>query len=116
MNQPLTQKAIDHSDTEKFAFSFFCDICGKEWKSPVIKFKAGGFTSIKNGEAYQLIWAQEHRTAFEQANLEAHWHFNHCPKCGKWVCVDCFDDGNGEFCKECCIESVAKNAATKIYN
>ena len=101
MNQPLTQKSVDHSDTEKFAFGFFCDVCGKGWESPVIQFAAGGFTSIKNEEAYRLMWAHEHRTAFEQANLEAHWHFNYCPKCGKWVCVDCFDDCSGECCKEC---------------
>jgi len=104
MNRPLTQKSINHSSTENFTFIFFCDICGKEWKSPVIQFEAGGFTSIKNEEAYQLIWAQEHRTAFEQANLEAHWHFNYCTKCGKWVCEECFDNGGGMECKKCMSE------------
>jgi len=53
-----------------------------------------------------LLWAQEHRTAFEKANLEAHWHFNNCPKCGKWVCNDCFYF-TGVICKKCA-ENFAK--------
>jgi len=100
MNRPLTQKVTDFSDKEQFSFGFHCDICGYEWKSGSLHFESGGFTSIENNEAYQLIWAQEHRTAYEKANLEAHWHFNHCPKCSRWVCVECFGS-DGVLCKEC---------------
>jgi len=101
MNRPLTQKSTDYSGNEQFTFGFQCDICGKEWKSGSMPFETGCFTGIETNEALRLIWAQEHRTAYEKANLEAHWHFNNCPKCGKWVCDDCFDDVKGMFCKEC---------------
>jgi len=84
-------------------FSFYCDQCGEGWKSLVIPFASGGFTSVEHEEARQLLWAQEHKAAFDQANLEAHWHFNYCAKCGKWVCDTCFDaDGQNEhICKKC---------------
>ena len=106
MNKPLTLKSTDHSGKDQFGFSFYCDTCEKEWQSRQIPFEAGGFTSIEKEEAYQLLWAQEHRTAFEKANLEAHWHFNNCPKCGKWVCNDCFYF-TGVICKKCA-ENFAK--------
>jgi hypothetical protein len=38
MNKPLTRKTVDHSDENGFSFSFFCDICGKEWRSPDVPF------------------------------------------------------------------------------
>jgi hypothetical protein len=50
-----------------------------------------------------MIWKQEHRAAFEQANLDAHLHFNFCPICQRWVCDDCIslNDRDGEICEEC---------------
>ena len=103
MGSPLTHKSTDRSDTEKFAFSFFCDQCGKEWLSPAVSFETGGFTAIEHELTRQLIWEQEHRAAFEQANLEAHFQFSYCPKCGKRVCYECFDaEGEHEgVCREC---------------
>ena len=103
MSSPLTRKSADHSDLKKFAFSFFCDRCGREWKSLVMPFESGGFTLIENEDARRLIWEQEHKAAFEQANLEAHLYFNRCKKCEKNVCDDCFDiEGqHEEICKEC---------------
>ena len=90
MSSPLTRKSADHSDTEQFVFSFFCDNCGNEWKSPVIPFESGGFTVIDHEEVRQLMWAQEHKTAFDRANLEAHFHFNYCPESEIWVCDECY--------------------------
>ncbi|MDR0502064.1 MAG: hypothetical protein LBH16_01955 [Treponema sp.] len=109
MSLPLTQKSIDRSNAEQFSFSFFCDRCGKEWKSQTFSFKNGNFTAIENEEARQLIWAQEHKTAFEHANLEAHMQFSLCPRCGKWVCDDCFvlEERHEEVCRECSLVSVA---------
>ena len=104
MSSPLTRKSTNHSDLEKFAFSFYCDICGKLWKSRIIPFEKAGFTAVEHKEAQQLIWTQEHKAAFEQANLEAHCQFNFCKQCGRWVCDDCFDaDGNGKngLCIDC---------------
>ena len=91
MSSPLTRKSADHSNLKQFSFSFYCDHCGAEWKSSAIPFESGGFTAVDHEEARQLIWAQEHKTAFDRANLEAHFHFNHCPESGVWVCDGCFD-------------------------
>ena len=102
MNKLLTKQITDHSDTGSFSFSFFCDCCGKEWKSPSVPFETGGMT-IEHEEARLLLWTKEHNTAYEQANLEALLHFNNCPICGKWVCDDCIslEDQRGEMCKDC---------------
>jgi len=100
----LTQKTIDHSDSGAFSFSFFCDLCGREWASPVRPFSGGECSVVENDEARKLLWAAEHRAAFDEANLEAHFHFCLCPFCGKWVCTDCFrveDDEFGGLCREC---------------
>jgi hypothetical protein len=103
MNKPLTKKTTDYSGTESFSFGFFCDCCGREWKSPAAPFETGGFTVVEQKETHQMLWEQEHKSAFEQANLEAHLHFNNCPRCGKWVCDDCISlkDPRREICKEC---------------
>ena len=86
---PLTRKSTDHSDLKQFSFSFFCDDCGAAWKSSAVPFESGGFTSVDHEEAKQLLWSQEHKAAFDRANLEAHFHFTHFPENGKWVCDDC---------------------------
>jgi hypothetical protein len=103
MSKPLTRITKDLSDEKSFSFSFFCDICGKEWKSPATSFETGGIT-ITHKEAQTLLWSKEHNAAFEQANLDARLHFNLCTVCGKRVCDDCFNiDENqlGDVCKEC---------------
>ena len=99
----LTEKTTDHSDTGHFSFSFFCDRCGKEWISPEKPFSGGMCTTVEKNEALRLLWGNEHRAAFDEANLEAHVHFNHCPVCGKRVCDDCFcvAGKNGGECKDC---------------
>jgi hypothetical protein len=102
MSRPLTRKTIDHSNEKRFSFSFFCDICGKEWRGPIVPFETGG-TIIEHEEARTLLWTKEHNAAFEQANLEAHLQFNKCERCGKWVCDNCFnvDGKNTGLCREC---------------
>ena len=103
MSAPLTKRTTDHSDKESFSFSFYCDYCGKEWRSPAMPFTGGGLTEIEHEEARQMIWAHEHNIAFERANVEAITHFNLCPQCGKRVCDDCFnfETANGQMCKKC---------------
>jgi hypothetical protein len=56
-----------------------------------------------------VVWEQGHKAAFEQANLDAHLHFNFCPICERWVCDDCISlkDGNREVCKECAEKSAS---------
>jgi hypothetical protein len=103
MSKPLTQKTTDHSDEKSFSFSFYCDICGKEWRSPTVWFETGGMT-IEHEEARQMVWAQEHKAAFEQANLEAVIKFNLCEKCGIRVCDACFcfdEKKQIGLCKKC---------------
>jgi hypothetical protein len=104
MSRPVTQKSTDHSDRESFSFSFFCDRCGKEWVSQTAAFTAGCFTAIDHEDARQMLWQQEHKEAFEQANLDARLQFNRCPVCGRWVCNECFDCleiQHGGVCKDC---------------
>ena len=99
----LTKKTIDHSDSERFSFSFFCDRCGKEWASPEKPFSQGGFTVVEKEDALKLLCAHEHRAAFDEANMEAHLQFNRCHLCGKWVCDDCFcvERKTGGVCIHC---------------
>ncbi|MCL2480597.1 MAG: hypothetical protein FWF38_02685 [Spirochaetaceae bacterium] len=97
---PLTKQTNDHSNRKNFLFSFFCDCCKKEWKSPPRQFLSGGLTFIEHEETETLIWAWEHQIAFEQANLEAHFHFNYCPECNRWVCDECFCT-DGKDCRKC---------------
>ena len=101
---PLTARTTDHSDRKSFSFSFFCDRCGREWVSRPLPFTQGGFTAVDHEETLQLLWAEEHRAAYDRANLEAQFHFNHCPVCGKWVCDNCFHVGEtkaDEVCVDC---------------
>jgi hypothetical protein len=100
MSAPLTKHTTDHSDRESFSFSFFCDICGKEWRSPAVPFESGGMTTIEHEEARQMIWANERKIAFEQANLDARMEFNLCPICGNRVCDECFIFDR-DLCKKC---------------
>jgi hypothetical protein len=100
----LTKRSTDHSDAGHFSFSFYCDKCAKEWVSPVQPFTGGVCTNVEHGEALKLLWANEYRTAFTEANLDARMQFNRCPVCGRWVCDDCFDFEvvrGGEVCREC---------------
>jgi hypothetical protein len=103
MGIPLTKKSTDRSDRKSFLFSFFCDRCGKEWRSLLFPFTSGGFSAIEHEEAWKLIWEKEHNAAFEQANLRAHLRFNNCPVCSRWVCDDCFylEGTAGDVCMDC---------------
>jgi hypothetical protein len=102
--KPLTEHCTDHSTEKEFGFSFACDLCGKEWRSVTVPYERAGFSNVACAEAEQRIWADEHRVAFEQANLEAVFHFNYCRDCGRWVCDECFlvaEDGRGDVCADC---------------
>jgi hypothetical protein len=96
----FTKKSIDRSGNGQFSFSFFCDLCGKEWASLKKLFSGGGCAAIENDEAIRLLWAHERRLAFEESSLDARSCFNRCPVCGKWVCDACFCLGD-EKCGEC---------------
>jgi predicted RNA-binding Zn-ribbon protein involved in translation (DUF1610 family) len=104
LRKAITKKSIDHSNTGKFSFSFFCDKCGKEWTSPSQSFSGEGSPTVENQDALRLLWGNEHRAAFDEANLEAHLKFNLCPVCGRRVCDECFnftEKEHGGICKDC---------------
>jgi len=104
MKTSITKHTEDHSGWRSFKFEFFCDSCNKKWISPVFPFEAGKVSHIEYEETRSMIWAWEHQRAFEQANLEAHYHFNRCPECYKWVCDNCFDaEGESHYglCRKC---------------
>jgi hypothetical protein len=90
MIQKLTEIYIDHSTPSAFSFSFYCDRCGNEWRSGTVPFSKGGFSEVESDETIKLLWADEHRAAFQRANQEAMLHFNFCHECNRWVCDDCF--------------------------
>ena len=109
MIKSLTEKSIDHSSREFFEFSFCCDRCGKSWRSGTVPFLQKGSPEIDNGEIREMVWERDHRIAFERANLEAQFHFNRCPTCGRWVCDDCFRplvNDRYDLCCACVAKSV----------
>ena len=100
----LTDKTADHSSLEFFEFSFYCDRCDKSWRSEAVLFAARGSPAIENDEVRKMLWEWDHRAAFERANLEAQFHFNRCPACGRWVCDDCFQplvNDRYDLCRDC---------------
>lgn len=88
----ITKKYCDHSTDSFFAFSFFCDNCGGEWKSETYPFSMADTPtgSEAKTQARTIIWMAEHDAAYERANNEALFHFNKCPKCKSRVCDNCF--------------------------
>lgn len=102
MIKSLTEKTVDHSSMDSFEFSFCCDRCGKGWRSGAVPFTEIGSPEIENHEVRGMIWERDHRVAFERANLEAQFHFNRCPLCGRWVCDDCFRPLGSDEYDLCC--------------
>ena len=78
-------------------------------------FEAVNDFKIECSEACDMLWVQEHRIAFERANLEAQFHFNHCPVCGRWVCDDCFRPLGSDKRDLCCdCEAKLENGHEKV--
>jgi len=101
---PVTKKYTDRSTEKAFAFSFFCDQCGKEWRSTPQAFDPGELRSPTDLRVFRMLWNDQYKTAYEQANLEAIYAFGLCPECGRRVCMDCFCQNQAEatdICKDC---------------
>ena len=95
MLRPITRKMTDESNGSIYSFTFYCDICGKPFKSPLYDSLTGDEQDVKTQEV-------EHNDAYERANNEVLKSFNRCPSCQRVVCDDCFsilDDI--DVCKEC---------------
>ncbi len=102
--RPITRRFEDHSTPKVFAFSFYCDRCGREWCSTPRAFCPGELASPVNIRVYRMLWSGARRAAYEQANLEAILNFSLCPVCGRRVCVDCFHESGtdaSEICRDC---------------
>jgi len=57
-------------------------------------------------------WHKEHDQAFQLAQNEAKEHFQHCPKCRKWVCETDWNEQEG-LCVECSPRENVEVAAAK---
>ena len=104
MLDPVTKKFENGSTLEEFKFIFFCDVCGRAVKEIAYPykppFKAKIFISKSERKARELIWQSDHASAYDRANKEVLFYFNHCPACGRRVCDDCYNDEEG-ICREC---------------
>ena len=104
MLQSLTRQFADYSEAGQFAFGFYCDRCGAEWKSVPVGFSAAGFRQPLEEPVRSMLWNQQHKEAYERANNEAMFYFNRCPVCGSWVCDECFhveSSSHTDICKRC---------------
>ena len=105
---PITKRYADHSNAKRFAFSFFCDQCGKEWQSTPQVFLAGAMELPMDLRILRMLWNDRHIAAYERANLEAIDAFYYCPECGRRVCVECYAASETEMADVCkiCIHTL----------
>ena len=99
---PLTKRCVDNSTQKVFAFSFFCERCGREWRSTPCAFDPGDVEP--RAEVLRMLWNGQHKAAYEQANLEAIYSFSLCAECGCRVCMECLrndEAGTGDICADC---------------
>lgn len=109
MLRPVTKKYSDESSIRQFRFTFYCDCCGKAIPAPAMEFDSGfrkkTFLTNEEREARAIIYANEHRAAYERANNEIRLVLNRCERCGDLICEDCsvYDEslGGGICCKKC---------------
>jgi hypothetical protein len=79
-------------------------MCEKEWRSARYEFNPGNIAMPLESKVFQLLWNEQHKTAYERANRDASFLFNHCPVCGRRVCDECFflaETGVSDICKDC---------------
>ena len=93
MLSPITKKYTDESSMKQFRFTFYCDCCGKAIPAHAYDFNSAfaqkTFLSNDEKEARAIIYANEHREAYERANNEVRLNLNRCEICGDMVCEDC---------------------------
>ena len=102
--KPITYRFTDRSSKKVYAFSYFCDQCGKEWRSTPQVFDPGGLYASTDLQIIRMLWNDQYKAAYEQANLEAIYALILCPECGRRVCMECFSRSEVEVadaCKDC---------------
>ena len=101
---PVTRRFDDRSTAKRFAFTFYCDLCGGAWRSARYPFNPGTLAAPIDPAIYQILWNDQHRAAWARANRDASFAFNGCPVCGRRVCEACFhlsEIGRSDLCKAC---------------
>ena len=97
----VTRQYKDFSTPEKFAFTFYCDRCGKEWRSDTYTFDPKGFATPIEERIRTMLWNQQHEEAYERANREVGARFSRCPLCGCRICDDCLYIGSQDTSNSC---------------
>jgi hypothetical protein len=101
---PITKRFTDRSTANRFAFIFYCDRCGKEWRSSPQAFRTIGMQLPMDLQVVRMLWNDQHKTAYKRANLEGAYVFTRCPECGCRVCMECFSRSEMdimEICADC---------------
>jgi hypothetical protein len=122
----------DLSTDRGYQFRFYCDKCGDGHMSrfqPSVIGTAGsllraasslfgGWASSAGNSAYevqQAIGGKAHDDALEAAVQEGKQHFQHCSRCGKWVCPDvCWNHASGQ-CEECAPDFTEEMASSHAH-
>ncbi len=125
----FTRNHTDHSTDKGFQFEFFCDRCGNGFMS---EFKAsaagyatsaleaasgllGGIFGRASSSSYEIqraIQGPAHDRAFREAIEETKASFKQCPKCARWVCMTCWNNGRS-LCYECAPDVETELAAAQ---
>ncbi|WP_257453039.1 zinc ribbon domain-containing protein [Archangium lipolyticum] len=123
----FTRNYTDRSNDSGFQFEFHCDKCGNGHMSTFITNKLGlaasflrAAGSIFGGAVSRAAYAGDHvkdalrgnawDDAFSEAVTEAKTHFQHCTRCGKWVCPEACWNASRGLC-EACAPDIQEEAA-----
>ena len=101
---PITNVFADRSTPETFAFSFFCDKCGAEWRSALRMDDPCMLKPPADPEIIDIWREGRYRAAYERSNLEAAYEFYYCPECGRRLCEGCYCRSEidvAAICKDC---------------
>ena len=107
---PLTKRYKDRSTSKAFTFSFYCDRCGKEWRSAPQAVDPGGRCS--DIRVYRMLRGDQHKAAYEQANLDAISAFSLCPACERRLCMECYyrsETQAADICQDCLRETETRS-------
>ncbi|MHB1414672.1 MAG: zinc ribbon domain-containing protein [Chloroflexota bacterium] len=120
----------DLSTDQGFQFEFFCDRCGRGYRtrfqtmatgavSGVLEAAGsifGGFFSTASdiGErVHSAAWERAHDGAFAKAAKEVQGDFVQCPRCQSWVCRKACWNAERGLCKECAPDLGVEMAAAQ---
>lgn len=107
MLNAVTKKFTDKSTIKKFIFEFYCDCCASPVREIEYDFISGFkdkvFLTSDEREARAIIYASDHKKAYERANIEVRFLLEKCEKCGDMVCDECvvYDADGKVLCKKC---------------